>query len=471
MLWNWHLDLICEYLALAKARKIRRLIFSVPPQSTKSRLVTIAFPCWAWLDSPHMRFMCVSYSGGSAGLSTQHSTDRRRVLESWWYQQSFPQRVRFATDQNQKMQYENTAGGRMIATSTTGRATGFSADVIICDDLINPKEAHSDVERRAAMDFLDGTLRTRLSNQQTGVIIIVEQRTHEEDTTGHAMKLEPGVWTQIKLPMEAVEDEEWIFPISGRVVTRKAGDPLWEARFPKWVIESMRTTMGTRDYEAQMQQEPSPRGGSIIKTGWFRYWATDPRKCPPMHMKPNRCNEVIISWDMAFKDEGESSYCSGQVWGAVGARRLLLDRSYGRMDFVKAQRAVKALQVKWPHASATIVEDKANGPAIIASLKDSIPGLIPWPPKGKAMGSKEARMFAVSPLFEAGNVELPDPDMPGYEWVREYADNIARFPMKPNDDGDATSQALERLKSQQGFSVPTILGEGQNYFRSIGADT
>ena len=95
---------------------------------------------------------------------------------------------------------------------------------------------------------------------------------------------------------------------------------------------------------------------------------------------------------------------------------------------------------------AVIVEDKANGPAIVSMLRDKIPALIPWPPKGQQMGSKEARMFAVSPLFEAGDVELPDPDMAGYGWVGEYAENLLRFPAKPNDDGDATSQALERLK-------------------------
>jgi predicted phage terminase large subunit-like protein len=461
MLWNWHLDLICEYLMLAKLRHIRRLIINVPPQTTKSRTATIFFPAWCWVTEPQLRFMCVSYSGGSNGLSTQHSAERRELLESRWYQSWFPGSVQFSRDQNQKTEYKNVKRGRMVATSTNGTATGKSSDFIILDDLINPKQADSDSERKSAIAFVDKTLRSRLSNQIIGVIIIVEQRTHDEDTSGHAKKLEPGVWTEVSLPMEATEHEQWTFPITGRVVERRPGELLWPERFPAFVCKSLRIGVGTHGYESQYQQQPSPPGGTIIKEDWIRYWTKDPRKTnplvcnPPMRLMPEQLEEVIGSWDMSFKNETESSRVSGQVWGKAGARRILLGRRYGLWDFVQTQREVRGMKQDWPIISAMIVEDKANGPAIIASLKDEVQGLIPWPPKGHAMDSKEARMFAVSPQFEAGNVELPDPDMEGYAWVREYVVNLKRFPNKPNDDGDATSQALERLR-QSGQSFTQI---------------
>jgi predicted phage terminase large subunit-like protein len=438
LIWNWHLDLICEYLTLARDRVIRRLIINVPPQTSKSRFVTTFYPCWTWVTVPSRRFMAVSYSGGPSGLSTQHSIDRRRILQSEWFQQTFPDRVKFADDQNQKQQYENLAGGRMIATSTGGTATGKGVHDIILDDLINPKEADSEAERTAATNFLDTTIRTRLSDQITGVIIIVEQRTHEMDPTGHVMMKEPGVWTQIRLPMEAEEEERWVFPISGRVVERKKGELLWPERFPKNVTASLKIGLGGRAYAGQYQQRPTPAEGTIIKRQWLRYWK----------VLPEKFDQVAFSLDCAFKDTKGSSRVCLSVYGRIGARKLLLDQVCDHMDFVETQRAMVSMTANHPEAVAKWVEDKANGAAIISSLKAKIPGLIAVEPDG----SKEARMYAVSPEYEAGNVEYPDPNMPGFAWVHEHVEEILRFPNEPNDRGDAESQALNELrKSHNAF--------------------
>lgn len=453
MRWNWHHDLFCEWLTLAKMRKVRRLIFNIPPQCTKSRLVTVFFPAWCWADQPHLRFMAASYS---AKLSQQHSTDRRDLMESIWYQEMFPGKVQFSPDQNQKNAYQNLATGRMMATSTGASATGLSGDFIILDDLINPEEAESEADRKKALSFFDGTIRSRLRDQVSGVIIIVEQRTHEKDTSGHAMELEPGVWTQVRIPMVAAEREEIIFPISGRRIIRQPGDLLWEKRFPQSVVDSLRVGMH-RNWSPQYQQAPTPPGGSIIKREWLHYWTIYEEKCrdPKYRMRPENddFDAIIASWDMAFKDSKDSSFVSGQVWGSLGARRLLLDRKYGQWDFVRTRAETKRLSTNGSWGKLlreTLVEEKANGAAIVSDLQFVVPGLIPWPPKGSKMASKESRMYSVSPLFQAGNVEVPDPDMPGYEWAREYIENILRFPAKPNDDGDSTSQALERLKTIKG---------------------
>lgn len=435
LVWNWHLDLLCEYLTLARDRHIHRLIINVPPQTSKSRFITTFYPAWTWVTIPSRRFMAVSYS---SGLSTQHSIDRRRILQSEWFQHTFPDRVSFSEDQNQVQQYGNTAGGRMIATSTGGTATGKGVHDIICDDLINPKEADSDADRNSATSFFDTTLRTRLSDQVTGVIIIVEQRTHEQDPTGHVIAKEPGVWTQIRLPMEAEEDERWVFPISGRVVERKKGELLWLERFPKNVVASLKIGLGGRAYAGQYQQRPTPAEGTIIKRQWLRFWK----------QRPEKFDQIAFSLDCAFKDTKGSSRVCLSVYGRVGARKLLLDQICDNMDFVETQKAMISMTTKHPDAVAKWVEDKANGAAIISSLKAKIPGLIAVEPDG----SKEARMYAVSPEYEAGNVEYPDPNMPGFSWVHEHVEEILRFPNEPNDRGDAESQALNELrKSHNAF--------------------
>jgi predicted phage terminase large subunit-like protein len=140
---------------------------------------------------------------------------------------------------------------------------------------------------------------------------------------------------------------------------------------------------------------------------------------------------------MAFKDTTSGSYVVGQVWGRIGADNYLLDQVRRKMDFVETVKAVRLMSAKWPDAWSKVVEDKANGPAVISTLKRSIPGLIAFMPNG----SKESRLYAVSPLFEAGNVHIPTRD-----WTQDYIEELVSFPNGTNDDQvDCSSQALIRL--------------------------
>jgi predicted phage terminase large subunit-like protein len=426
--WNWHLDLIAEYLTLVQQRVIRRLIINVPPQTMKSRFVNVFYPTWSWSQIPTRRFLSSSYSGD---LSEGFNVERSKLVRSEWFQQMFPAKV--SLSQDTQAQIENEVGGRMTATSTGGTATGKGAHDVIIDDPLNPKLAASEVELAASNNFFDDTLRTRLSDQATGVFVIVMQRLDYQDLTGHVLAKNPGEWTHIKIPMVAEEEERWTFPISGRVVVRQPGDLLWQDRFPESVVASLKTDMGTRSYEGQYQQRPSPKGGNIIKENWIKYW----------RVMPQSFDQVIQSWDMSFADTKTSSFVVGQVWGRLGARKLLLAEVHKRMDFVETVREVRQMSGNWPQAHAKLVENKANGPAVISALKLEVDGLIAVEPDG----DKAARMYAVSPDYEAGNVEVPDPTMPGYGWVEEHVAEIIRFPGKPNDRGDAVSQALKRLRS------------------------
>jgi predicted phage terminase large subunit-like protein len=429
--WNWHLDLLCEYLTLLRDRAIRRLIINVPPQTMKSRLVNVFYPCWAWATIPSRRFLSSSYSGD---LSAQFNVERRKLLQSEWFAYHWPDKVILASDQNRKASFENIAGGRMSATSTGGTATGKGAHDIICDDPLNPKQAASEVELKNANVFFDQTLRTRLSDQISGAIVIVMQRLAEDDLTGHLLAKHPDEYTHVRIPMVAEENETWSFPISKRVHARKEGELLWPHRFPQKVCDDLKVDVGSFGWAGQYQQRPTPQEGAIIKRHWLRYWTR----------LPEQFDVILASWDMAFKDAKDSSRVCGQIWGMQGSRRLLLDEVCDLMDFTQTQKAVISLHEKWPKAHMKLVEDKANGPAIISSLRQSVPGLIAVSPDG----SKEARMFAESPTYEAGNVEYPDPSMPGYGWVQEHIEEVCGFPlMKYNDRPDAESQALNRLRS------------------------
>ena len=182
----------------------------------------------------------------------------------------------------------------------------------------------------------------------------------------------------------------------------------------------------------------------MVKRDWWRYYEqplwveldTGVRRTLGM-------DQVLISADLTFKGEANSDYVVIQVWGRRGANAYLLDQIRGRWDFPETIRRFESLCAKWPDATLKIIEDKANGPAVIATLRHRIPGIIGEIPQG----SKEARVAAVSPVIEAHNAHLPASALA--PWVDDFIEEWAGFPNAANDDMvDAGSQALNRLLLQ-----------------------
>jgi predicted phage terminase large subunit-like protein len=154
---------------------------------------------------------------------------------------------------------------------------------------------------------------------------------------------------------------------------------------------------------------------------------------------PVRVDEQIQSWDCAFKDLASSDYVVGQVWARRAADRFLLDQTRARMDCPATVKAVRELSAKWPQTHAKLIEDKANGPAVIQMLRHELSGVIPVNPEG----GKMARASAVSPQIESGNIYLPHPQTA--PWVNGFIEECAAFPNGAHDDQlDAASQALLR---------------------------
>lgn len=227
---------------------------------------------------------------------------------------------------------------------------------------------------------------------------------------------------------------------------REPGQPLCPELFTKQALESIKTSVGSYWWASLYQQRPSPAEGGIFKRHWWQYY----------RQAPGKFDEIIQSWDMSFKDKATSDFVVGQVWGRSGADKYLLDQVRGRMDFTATLQAVRSLSAKWPQARAKLVEDKANGPAVIATLKREISGLIPVEPQG----SKEARAWAVQPEVEAGNVYIPDPGIAS--WVHDFVEECAAFPNGAHDDQvDAMTQALLR------FAANTVNTTGIEVLRGV----
>jgi predicted phage terminase large subunit-like protein len=382
------------------------------------------------------------FASYSEKLSTQHSILRRSLIESDWYKKDWGGQFSISRDQNVKSHYENSARGAMFSTGMQSTATGMGGDILIFDDPLNPEQAISQVEREAVNLRFDTTFRSRINDPATGVKIIIMQRLHELDLTGHVLARESHRWKHISLPAIAEQDEKsWRLSDGTHLVTRKAGDLLWSERLPQSFLDSQRVGMGSWAFNGQYQQRPAPLDGGIIKRQWVRFYRQIPEKFEFM----------VQSWDCTFSGGHDNDFVAGQVWARSGGKYFMLPyRTYERLDFGPTMAAIKSCHAKFPQAHAVLIEDKANGPAIISELQKEIPGVVAVNPEG----GKLARAQATAPLWEAGSIELPDPQVFGITWMEDYLHNMCAFPKAAHDDDvDATSQALIYMRSRLGGGI------------------
>ena len=193
---NWHIDALSEHLQAVVEGDIKRLIINVPPRHMKSISVAVALPAWTWTIQPDKRFLFASYAGS---LSIRDSVKCRRLIDSQWYKNHFGGGFSLTSDQNQKQRFENDKTGYRIATSVDGALTGEGGDIIVIDDPHNVREAESSVVREGVLEWWDQAMQTRLNDPKTGAFIIIMQRVHEKDLTGHILANDMG-WDHLCLP-------------------------------------------------------------------------------------------------------------------------------------------------------------------------------------------------------------------------------------------------------------------------------
>jgi predicted phage terminase large subunit-like protein len=444
---GWHIDAIIEHLEAITFGQIRNLLINVPPRHMKSLLVSVLWPAWEWIRFPERRFL---YSSYAAQLSIRDSVKCRRLIESPWYQERWGDRFALTGDQNTKGRFENDRSGYRLSTSVGGAATGEGGDRVVCDDPHNVQEAESDSVRKATLDWWDIVMSTRVNDPRSAAKVVVMQRCHQRDLSGHL--LEQGGWEHLCLPAE-YEKPGCSTSVGWSDPRTEQSELLWPERFGPEELESLKRSLGSYAAAGQLQQRPSPAGGGIFKRHWFRYFQPRGANLPPVVVSlpdgtqmsipaieaPHQVNETIQSWDCAFKDLDTSDYVVGQVWGRLGPSFFLGDQVRARMDCPTTVHSVRQLTAKWPGTIAKLIEDKANGSAVIQMLAREIPGLLPVNPEG----GKVARAAAVSPLVEAGNIFLLHPLYA--PWVNDFIEECAAFPNGAHDDQvDAMTQALLR---------------------------
>lgn len=428
-----HTEYIADRLEPIAQGQQKYMFIEMPPRHGKSMTVTESFPSYYLSKNPQKRVIAASYSDT---LAKKFGRLNRAKLEEYG---PFLFNVSLSQANASQSNWDVGAfGGGMISTGIGGSITGQGADLLIIDDPFkNAQAANSQTIRDSVWDEWESTLSTRLHKGAS--VIVIMTRWHEDDLIGRLLERSPRTWERIRMPAIAEDEDD--------LLGRKVGEPLCpELGFDEKWAEDKKTEVGSRTWNALFQQRPAPAGGTIFKREWWKFY-----KVAPAHF-----DEIIQSWDCTFKDAETSDFVSGQVWGRVGADKYLLDRVKEKMSIKATMQAIRTMSAKWPQARAKLIEDKANGTAVIEMLTKEIPGLIPVNPKG----GKVVRAQAVAPEVEAGNVYLPDGSIA--PWIHDYVGEFSTFPFGKNDDDvDSMTQGLSRWHeppAESKYVLPPMIG-------------
>ena len=448
---NWHIGAIAEHLQAQTMGQIEKLLINIPFRQGKSLEVCVAWPSWEWIDHPSTRWLMISYA---AELSRRDSLKCRDVIQSAWYQRRWGHRYQLSEDQNTKGRYENSKRGLRVSTSFVGLATGEGGNRIVMDDPHNMKEIHSDTIRKETIRVWKEALSSRRNNPLRDTFTLIMQRGHERDLSGYLLAEEDG-WTHLCLPMEyepkrfvhfklpdgkRVQKEMPVKSIKTKIgfvdPRTKEGELLHPKRFPKAVVADMKVSLGSYGASGQLQQRPSPGEGGIFRRAHWKFYKELPQ-----------LDEIVLSVDAAFKDLKTSDFVAVQAWGRAGARKYLLKgRVCDRLGFGATCDTVRVVRAAQPKAAiAVLVEDKANGSAVIETLRKELPGILAIEPEG----GKVARAFAIQPDHEAGNIYLPDPSID--PTINDFIELCGAFPNVAHDDEvDAFTQVINWFRNRAG---------------------
>lgn len=432
------LDLINDKLVHAFHNPGSRLIVSMAPQRGKSELCSHWFPVWALTQRPEMRITLASY---------QHNIARtfgRMVRDEFdAHADRLGQSVRPDLSAQDEWQLAGTGGG-MYTAGVGGSLTSKPSDLMIIDDPTRGhQEANSPTYQKRDFQWYTGTALSRLATgEREASIVMVLTRWSDKDLAGQVMAHEPGEWEFIRIPAQADHD-----PAKGESdpLGRKPGEWLQDVRgttAAQW--ERRKKASGPYTWSALYQGRPTPEEGGIFPRDlpWYEepLWVEKPDGTRIVPGIGRDDHELVQSWDLALKGSETSDFVVGQTWLRVGANVYLLDMMRGRMDFNRTLQAVQEMKARWPQAGAVFIEDAANGPAVINSLSQKIPGIIPVRPDG----GKETRAHAISPFMHANNVHFPKANLLAN--VNALIEEMINFPNGANDDAvDAMTQAINQL--------------------------
>ena len=399
------------------------LVIETPPQHGKSSAVTETLPSWYLGRWPERRVIVAGYSEDFA----ERFCRRNREKLQRWGRDLFgvePGGVKRAAE------FE-LAGhrGRMIARGLLSGITGNPAELLLVDDPVKSRqEADSPVIRDRIWEEWQNSLKSRFA--AGAKVIVIMTPWHEDDLAARILRTEPHV-RLLRLPVEAEAGDPLGRAVGEPLCPELGKDAQWLRDFKAGYLDDPRG--GARAWTALYQCSPRVEGGNLVRRAWWRRY--DAGKPPPFGAQ-------VISVDAAFKGGECNDFVAITVWGKAGNDYYLRACLNRHLDFPGTLQAIRAMSRAYPEARAVLIEDKANGSAIIQTLQREL-FCIPVSPRG----GKTARANAVAPAIEAGHVFVPE----RAAWAEEFLDQWTAFPAGRHDDMvDSTTQALSWLLSARG---------------------
>ena len=413
------------------------LVISTPPQHGKSQSVTETLPSWYLGRHPESHIIEISYN---EDFAIKFGRRNRRKIEEFG-DDIFG--LTLAKDNNRAVEFETTKHGGMISRGVGTGVTGQPANLMIIDDPIkNKKEAYSKSRRDLIYEEWLMSFKTRLAPHAK--VILIMTRWHEDDLAGRLLQEEENI-KLLNLPCECEDENEPLYWLDkdGHRCHRKIGDALcpeigkenaWLKEYKKGLV----SVEGSMAWNALFQGRPTAMEGNIIGRDWWSFY--EEGEMPEIHT-------WVMSVDAAFKDEDQSDFVAIQVWGKNGANIYLIDAVKKHLSFPDTIVEIRRLRAMYPDCKTTLVEDRANGSAIIRMLRYEMSGVIAVQP----IGSKMARVQAILGAIESGNVYLPK----NKRFTGDFIEECSSFPNAAHDDQvDAMSQALNRLIYQRANGKP-----------------
>lgn len=402
--------------------------YSTPPQEGKTTWI-VHYIAWQLIRNPWLKVVYATYSQGRANAVSRQI---RGLVATW---------TPLKSGSNNVQRWETEEGGGLLAAGRGSAMTGFRSDFTVIDDPIKDMmEAQSELIRETTVEWFSSVVLTRMANLSQ--IVVICTRWHKDDLIAHVQKALEA--TYINIPAQA---------------THKSTDPLGRA-VGEWLPsvqnrsekswKLIKSAVGTYVWQALYQGDPQVTGGSYINVDkidvipWEGVVWQDPNTGCMMTLD----RAIIVqSWDLTFGqiEEGKrghksssGSYVAGHVYALIGRKFILVDRVHERYTFTESVSAVLRMSAKWPQTSRIYVEKKANGAAMLNTLRKRAALIRPVMPDG----SKEVRALAAQPTVDEGNVAVLD-TVYSESMMQEFRD----FPFgKHDDDVDAFTQAVNQGK-------------------------
>ena len=460
---NWHIKAICDnvqgmFEEWLKRRddptyvmRWQKLLLNICPSTLKSRIIMVFAVAWMWLRCPTWSVLCVSANPANV---TRDAEACRDLITSPWYVNTFGVTWRIRDDIDAKAKFVTTAGGKRISRGLIAKFTGIHVDAILVDDPDDAHDVHSEAARRERAGKIEA-ISSRLNDKRHFVMIVGQQRVHVDDATGDA--LSRGGWLQASYPLEYHADwrRDTPFYTDPRTIE---GENLHPIRFTDEVIALTKLELGSAGFEAQYNQNPAPREGGMFKRGWFRYFRIDGQpmnpawkrtigaNADPTKVLEHKANGTLdLDWmsitvDATFGSlKATASRVGLLAVGGKGPDRFLFADRTKSMTYTETKAAIAALMLEFPATTRILIENKANGAALIDELGAAFSGLIGL----ETDGGKESRAAAMSPAVESGCVYL----LEGALYIDEFLAELCVFPHGKHDDRvDALSQLMNYFR-------------------------